>query len=435
MATLPQPRLSAPEQLIVWTRGLTYVLWLIGGLYFVGPLLGWILGWQSVRAYYLAPALPPEQRPPGPLQLAVTAWLVGMVTMLFILVIGHLNFQLGTAQILKSAAGWAKGWALIALFPLAGYALPIRIEVMARAVCRLACQTLILLPFFLLAPVVGLPSKLWVSPLTALGGAGDVFFTVILYTSDPETNSWRWQFFAPWAPAAGIVAVIHFLLARYETSAAWRWAGYAASVVLALLTASRMALIALAVIIPLAMLIGRLRRPSTLFAMVPVLLLASWFAPQILTLANQAQDAFAGARASSSRVRATLGRIAVERWQHEAYWFGHGIVERGPHLVEYMPIGSHHTWYGLLYVKGLLGVIALAVPMALTMLATVLAATRGKTGELGLAMALTYLFYSFGENLEVLTYLAWPALVVIGIALKPGVDGAPEPAREPATTP
>jgi hypothetical protein len=134
-------------------------------------------------------------------------------------------------------------------------------------------------------------------------------------------------------------------------------------------------------------------------------------------------------------VRATLGRIAVERWQHEAYWFGHGIVERGPHLVEYMPIGSHHTWYGLLYVKGLLGVIALAVPMALTMLATVLAATRGKTGELGLAMALTYLFYSFGENLEVLTYLAWPALVVIGIALKPGVDGAPEPAREPATTP
>lgn len=423
MATLPEPRLSAPEQLIVWTLGLTYVLWLIGGLYFVGPLLGWVLGWQSVRAWYLAPALPPEERPPGPLPLAVTAWLLGMMAMLFILVIGHLSFQLPSSQILKSAAGWAKGWALIALFPLAGYVLPIRIAVLARAVCRLARQTLILLPFFLLAPMVGLPSKLWVSPLTALGGAGDVFFTVILYTADPETNSWRWQFFAPWAPAAGIVAVIHFLLARHEPSAAWRWTGYIASVVLAVLTASRMALIALAVIIPLAMLIGRLRRPSTLFAMVPVLLLGSWFAPQILALVNQAQDAFAGARASSSRVRATLGRIAVERWQHEAYWFGHGIVERGPHLVEYMPIGSHHTWYGLLYVKGLLGVIALAVPMALTLLATAFAAMRGKTGELGLAMALTYLFYSFGENLEVLTYLAWPALVVIGIALKPGVDG------------
>jgi hypothetical protein len=141
-------------------------------------------------------------------------------------------------------------------------------------------------------------------------------------------------------------------------------------------------------------------------------------------------------------VRATLGRIAVERWQHEAYWFGHGIVERGPHLVEYMPIGSHHTWYGLLYVKGLLGAIALGVPMALTMVATAFAAMRGKSGELGLAMALTYLFYSFGENLEVLTYLAWPALVAIGIALKPAAvaeaeqdavnEGADTPAPPPA---
>ena len=431
MATPLDPRLSAPEQLIAWTLGATYVLWLVGGLYFVGPALGWVLGWQSVRAYFLAPALPPGQRPPGPLPLAVIAWLIGMAAMLVILLIGHANYELGSAQTLKSAAGWAKGWALIALFPLAGYALPIRIEVLARAVCRLARQTLILLPFFLLAPVLHLPDKPWVSPLTALGGAGDVFFTVILYTSDPETGTVRWQFFAPWAPAAGIVAVIHFLLARFEPNTVWRWTGYVASVLFALLTASRMALIALAVIIPLAMLIGRLRRPGTLFALAPVLMLIGWFAPQLLDLANWSQDAFAGARASSSRVRAALGRIAVQRWEHEAYWFGHGIVERGPHLVEYMPIGSHHTWYGLLYVKGLTGVIALAVPMAWTLVATSMAAMRGKIGELGLAMALTYLFYSFGENLEVLTYLAWPALIAIGIALKPAVAGeAAEQGRE-----
>ena len=425
MAASPELPLSAPERLITWTLVSTYWLWLIGGLYLAGPALGWILGWQVARAYYLAPALPPEQRPPGPLPLAIIAWLTGMGAMLIILLIGHADFGLGAAQTLKSAVGWAKGWELIALFPLAGFALPIRIEVLARAVCRLALQTMLLLPLFLLAPVLHLPSQLWVSPLTVLGGAGDMFFTATLYTVDPETGSVRWQFFAPWAPAAGIVAVIHFLLARHEPVAAWRWTGYVASVLFALLTASRMALIALMVIIPAAMMIGRLHRPRIWFAMAPLLLLAGWFAPQLIELMDRAQSAFAGARASSSRVRAALGRIAVQRWQHEAYWFGHGTVERGPHLVEYMPIGSHHTWYGLLYVKGLAGVIALAVPMAWTFIATAAAAMRGKLGELGLAMTLTYLFYSFGENLEVLTYLAWPALVAIGIALKP----APRPAE------
>ena len=44
--------------------------------------------------------------------------------------------------------------------------------------------------------------------------------------------------------------------------------------------------------------------------------------------------------------------------------WGHGTVERGPHIVEYMPIGSHHTWNGLLFVKGMVGYAGLAVPMA-----------------------------------------------------------------------
>jgi hypothetical protein len=84
-----------------------------------------------------------------------------------------------------------------------------------------------------------------------------------------------------------------------------------------------------------------------------------------------------------------------------------------------MPIGSHHSWYGLLYVKGLGGVISLAVPMFWTLAATIKKALAGRYGQLGLAMSLTYWLYSFGENLEVLTYIAWPALVAIGISLKP----------------
>lgn len=419
-------RAHVAERLIAGTIGATWILWITGSLYFAGPVLGWALALLAVRAWYYAPVLPDAERPTA-LPPSLWAWLIGMSAMLMILFIGHAQFSLGTAQTLKSAVGWAKGWALIALFPLAGFALPIRVETLSRAVCKLGLQTLILLPLFLAAPFVGLPQKLWVSPLAVLGGSSDEYFAAILYTIEPGVGTARWQFFAPWSPAAGMVAVIHFLLARMEPDAKWRWTGYTASILVALLSQSRLALIALAVIMPLAWLAGKVRGPTLWFSASALVLVGSWFSSQLQALVDKMSSDFSSARADSSRVRAALGRIAVQRWQSEAYWFGHGIVERGPHMVEYMPIGSHHTWYGLLFVKGLAGAMALAVPMVWMLFATFRAAMDSKVGQLGLAMALTYWLYSFGENLEVLTYIAWPALLTIGIALKPRPAPEPEP--------
>ncbi|GEO00686.1 hypothetical protein NSE01_25180 [Novosphingobium sediminis] len=417
MAAPTDPAPNAAERLIAFTIGGSYWLWLVGGLYLAGPLLGWALAIMAARACYLAPVLPEAERP-APLPIQIWAWLLGMAAMLVILLVAHAEFSLGSAQTVKSAAGWAKGWALLGLFPFAGYVLPIRLSALARAVCRLSLQTMILMPLLLAAPFIHLPSILWVSPLKVLGGASDEFFAVVLYTIDPEIGTPRWQFFAPWSPAAGMVAMIHFLIAREERSAPWRWTGYTASVLMALLSQSRMALVALAIVIPLAAIAGRLAKAHTWFTLAPLTLVAGWLLPQLAALSEQASSSFNGARASSSRVRATLGRIAVERWQHEAYWFGHGIVERGPHLVEYMPIGSHHSWYGLLYVKGLLGVIALGIPMVLSLVGCVAAAAGGRHGRLALSMILTYWLYSFGENLEVLVYISWPALLALGIALR-----------------
>lgn len=430
MAPPTDPGTRFAERLIVGTIAATWILWLAGGLYLAGPALGWVLALLVARSYYLAPALPECVRP-LPLPMAIWAWLIGMTAMLLILLIGHANFQLGTGQTIKSAAGWAKGWALLALFPLAGYALPIRPESLARAVCRLGRWTLFLLPIFILAPMLGLPQTLWVSPLKVLGGSGDEYFAAVLYTIEPGVGTARWQFFAPWSPAAGMVGVIHFLLARIEPEARWRWTGYAAAIFVVLFSQSRLALVALAVVIPLSWLAGNVRRPWLWFGGAAVILAISWFAPQLRDLADQLVNDFSSARADSSRVRAALGRMAVERWQSEAFWFGHGVVEKGPHLVEFMPIGSHHTWYGLLFVKGLTGAIALAIPMALTVVATFRRAMMGRIGQLGLAMALTYWLYSFGENLEVLTYIAWPALLAIGIALRPEPLETTGPAAEP----
>ncbi len=56
----------------------------------------------------------------------------GVLVMLVTLWVGHLQLNLGTGETIKSTIGWAKGWALAALFPLAGAVLPIRREPLMR---------------------------------------------------------------------------------------------------------------------------------------------------------------------------------------------------------------------------------------------------------------------------------------------------------------
>jgi hypothetical protein len=115
-------------------------------------------------------------------------------------------------------------------------------------------------------------------------------------------------------------------------------------------------------------------------------------------------------------VRETLGRIAVDRWQSEAPIWGHGTVERGPHVAEFMPIGSHHTWFGLLFVKGIVGFTALAIPFLCSLIDLVIKSQTSATARVGLSMVCILFLYTFGENLEILAYLYWLALIMMGVA-------------------
>ncbi|MEE2793378.1 MAG: O-antigen ligase domain-containing protein [Pseudomonadota bacterium] len=402
---------TAAERLIARAITATWLLWLVGGLYIAGPVIGWLLAALVFVELYLGRKKLVDI--PG----SIWAWQAGMAAMLVILWIGHANFSLGTAQTIKSSIGWAKGWALIALFPLAGAILDVRLEVIARAICRVGMWTFVLIPVFVAAPFVGLPEMLWVSPLKVVGGPGPEYFATILYTIEPGAGTPRWQFFAPWSPAAGMVAFVSIFIAAQERHLGWRLVGVAGFLLIALLSQSRLALVALALIAPAVWGAARIDRGSTWFMAAPVLLLIGLFGTELLALFDQLMSDFSSARADSSRVRAALGRIALDRWETEAFWFGHGVVENGPHLVEYMPIGSHHSWYGLLFVKGLTGAVALAVPLALTGGILFWRARLGGLHRTALAMVLVLALYSFGENLEILAYLYWPALIVIGKAL------------------
>lgn len=401
-----------PERLIVSAIVGTWLLWLVGGLYIVGPALGWIL---ALILFWQAYASPAGQRPSLP--FSAIFWGLAMLAMLMILWAGHAANGLSIGQTIKSSIGWAKGWALMALFVIAGAGLNIQPKTVYLAVCRLGRITLFLLPLFLLAPSLGLPQTLYVSPLKILGGAGDEYFSVVLYTLDTLTGVPRWQFFAPWSPAAGMIAVVHFLCALEEKDWRWKLTGMASSMAIILLSQSRLAMIGMLLIWPVSWSIIHFRRPVVWVSGAMMTMIAGWMGPLLINFAQQMQSRFAGVRADSSRVRETLGRIAIERWENEGYWVGHGIVENGPHLVEYMPIGSHHSWYGLLFVKGLAGLLALLLPLLLSAIAIIIHGNPA-TRQIGLSMLLVLVMYGFGENLEVLAYLYWPALLLIGMALR-----------------
>jgi len=407
--------LNPIERLLYRTLVMTWPLYAMGALYVVGPVLAWSLGGLAVLIMYLGPAVRPDMQATGSIPPVVWAWIGGMFVLLVSLWFAHLDWAMGLKQTIKSSIGWAKGWALLALFPMIGAVLPIRRSVLVRAQCVIGLWTLILAPILLVAPYIGLPERILTSPLKAVGGPGPEYFSVYFFTWDPASWTPRWQFYAPWSPFAALLGVVMVLFAFEEKCIKWRSIGMAAGILMILASKSRMGLVGL-----VACTIGPRMMPFLLKSWawyVAAGLTASMavVGTMVATAAMDAVAAFKGARADSTRVRATLQRIAAERWENDAYWFGHGRVQPGSHAVEYMPIGSHHTWFGLLFVKGLVGFLAVLVPFVWQTFIALKDATLSPRGYLPMGIMMTLTLLSFGENIEIEAYLLWPALVVLGI--------------------
>jgi hypothetical protein len=421
------------ERLVLKTLVLTWPLYAIGALYVVGPVLAWILGGLAVLSLYLGPAIRDDMRATGPIPPVVWAWILGMTVMLISLIIGHADWGLGIAATIKSVIGWAKGWALLALFPLAGAVLPIRREILIRGQCVIGLWTLCITPILIAAYGLGLPERIFVSPLKVLGGPGPEYFTVFLYTIDPSSYTPRWQFYAPWSPFAALLGVVMVLFAVEERDAKWRSIGVAAGSIMVVASQSRMGLVALVLCTIGPRLAPLVLRGLAWQATAALMAVFAVFGQSLAAMAEQATYAFKNARADSTRVRTTLQEIAKERWQNEAFWFGHGTVQPGSHAVEYMPIGTHHTWFGLLFVKGIVGLLAFAVPFVWQASLAMTDAIKSERGRLPLGLVLVITILTFGENIEIEAYMLWPALLLFGLHARELADrdpslGLPDPA-------
>ena len=415
---------NTDERIVWYAITWTYGFWLIGAMYLVAPVIAWILLFRACFSGLVSSHVQ-GQAAKGfcftRLTLAHWGWLLGMAAMLLALVIGHLEQGLGVSKLIKSSIGWAKGWALLAIFPLIG-CMDIRPALIYRACCIVVKHTLFLLPLFIFAWLVRIPSTLYVSPLSIIGGPGPEFFSLSLYEIDPGSGTPRWRLFTPWAPALGMLANLYFLFALQESSKRYRIIGILGSFLMVLMSQSRLALVCYFALIGYFSFIRFANRPWLYFALTPVMILAGLSGSWILEKIDATIGAFKAARAGSTRVRQALGDIAIERWQNEAMLWGHGIVERGPHMVEYMPIGSHHSWYGLLFVKGLVGAIALAVPMLVSLLTLIRYMLKDRLIATGIAILVVLFLYTFGENLEILAYLFWPGLIILGAAHKQAAE-------------
>lgn len=405
---------NLPEKLIWYYIIGTYLIYYLGGQYLLAPLLGYFLVlylfWQW---WNQTTATLPEAKITIP--FTVWLWVIGMVMIQIALIVGHIDFDLGLTKMINSSVNrWLRTWLLFPVFMLVG-SLNIRPQLIYRAVCILCLQSLVMV---VIASILRIPEVAYTSPLQIFGGS-DLCRVYVFGSVLDSGTEFRLVLFAPWGPALGLVANIYFFLALQEPDHKWRWLGMIGAVAMIVGSVSRLAIICLPLAWFLSWLLSNISRPLIQLLTGLVTFGGGFLAPTIINVMQAAQDQFTSSRAGSSKVRATLGRIALYRWQNEALIWGHGTIEeRGPKVTAYMPIGTHHTLFSVLYNHGLVGCLGLVIPLAWSLVELVFKSQKFQIAQVGLSIILVLIIFTLAETIDSLAYLYWPGLVILGIAFQ-----------------
>lgn len=405
------------EEKVVW-YGITgtYLVYLTGTLYIVYPVLIWVL-----TAYTLLKLLVQTEETPEAERITIPwgvwVWIVSMGVMLIALVAGHLDFQLSTWLIFKGVFDqFARTWALMAVLPLVA-CLKIRPELVYRACCILGFQCLIFAVIGNVGSWLNLDGELYVSPLARFAGGIDAA-TVFLYMKDEFTDEFRLFMFAPYAPAIGVVGCIYFWLCCYEENLKWKVLGVLGSLAMVWFSGSRTGRVCM-ITIPFGIwMLVHIRRMSVQIASAVGCFIFGLYSAPILQAVKDYRTSLNNERAGSTRLRNVLKRIALQRWQEDAPIWGHGIPDRGNQFVRGKGIGSHGIWHGILFLHGIVGFLALVIPIVCSAFDLLLKIHHSKPARIGLGVLAVLSIYGFSENIESQIYLFWPGLLMMGIGLK-----------------
>ncbi|MBW4520391.1 MAG: hypothetical protein KME16_11900 [Scytolyngbya sp. HA4215-MV1] len=417
------------EETIIWYAIIgTYLVYFLGIQYIAYPVLGWCLAVYVFRRIWQqtddTPAAEQIFIPWG-----VWVWIFSMTVTLIALIIGHLDFELGTRQLLKSSFDqFPRTWGLFAIFPLVG-CLRIRSQLIYRAACILCLQSLIYVIVGNLAYHLGINGHLYNTPFAKFAG-GSSASDVLLYAFDEYDREFRLQLFTPFAPSLGVVGNVYFWLTCYEKQTKWRWIGIIASILMIWYSFSRTGKICMFVVPALIWFLANVRRPLVQLTAAATSFITSVFSYQIIYWIQDYSISQQKARAASTKIRGRIRRESLRRWWDEAPIWGHGMGDRTVgRFFAGKSIGSHGMWHGVLFVHGLVGLLAIVIPMICTAIDCLLKLHHNPTARIGLALMVIFAIYGFSENLEGQIYLFWPGMVMVGIALKETIPSVlPQPA-------
>jgi hypothetical protein len=398
----------------------SYPMYFLGLIFPVNTIVPWLLlvpaAWRLWQQSDLTPASDRIK-----VSILFWVWLAASVVVLVALLVGLIDFEYDQNEIIRSCLNWSREWALFPICVFLGNCLPVRSALIYRAVCWLCAQSLGMIMVSYGAYLAKLPEVIYYSPIERLTQNGKMFYEIRWYLIDVDSETLRLTLFAPWAPALGLVSCVYFILALQERQRGWKIIGLLGAIAMIVASVSRSAFLFLPATLVLLWVWLMENRAYLQIALGCLAFLVSVFSASIGNAIETAVDIFVGARKSSSQLRETLQRVAFDRWSAAPIW-GHGKQIQGPHLLKKMPLGSHHTWFGLLFTHGVIGFTAVLMASVSTIVILAWRAKHNTTAQAALGVFMLLLFTSLGENMEKLAYLIWPALMLMGMASRNSIQ-------------
>ncbi len=407
------------EKLVWYTIVGTYGLYFIGAQFIWVPVLGiWLSVLVGKKIWNQTENTPDEERITIP--AGVWVWIAAMLCMEVALVMAHLDLGLDSSKIVFTTINsWARYWALMAMFPLAG-CLKIRPKLIYRAACILCIQSLVFTILCYLSYALKLPELKYGSPLIVFRGPASNY-GIDLYDIGGdigEVQQFRMKLFAIFANNLGIVGNVYFFLASQESNRKLRLLGMIGAAAMVIGSGSRLTIVALAAIPVLTWFLTNFTWPIQI-AIGVLSAVMGIVAPIVMELMQSTWDkAVNGYRASSALIRKRLAEVAMNRWQEAPIW-GHGfLAEKGPKYTEHMPIGSHSQWPDLLYVRGIVGFTAFLIAMSWSFVDLLFKAQKSAIAKTALGIYLVLLFSTYAADIEPAAFVYWPGLMIMGMGFK-----------------
>jgi hypothetical protein len=410
--------LNLPEKAIWYYIIGIYGIYYIGGLYLFAPILAVWLSLYLVKQWWNQTDETPEADRIN-VSIPVYVWLISMSIVAFAAIIGGIDFELSGFKIMNTLVNrWLRTWSLLALFPLIGH-LNIRPQLIYRAVCIVCIQSLILVPIFAICyNLFDSGTYSFISPLAKFGG-GTIFYDVKIFGSVMDASEKRLQMFTHSAPALGFVGNIFFCICLQEPNKKIRFLGMAGAAALTIGSVSRAAIIYLPIIPLITWVISNFLNPWLQILLAATAAGGGIFSSELKIIYDEFTLGVREYRSGSTKARDVIQQLALNAWREEAPIWGHGgIADTGPVSVGSRGIGSHNTWYGILYAHGLIGAIPLAIAFVWSFFDLLLKLKTHQSAGAGISILLTMAVFSGLDNIDFLAYLCWPGLVILGIAFK-----------------